>query len=124
MNNLEENSDSSSSCDSQLNSIYHEAILLLEDDEKKDEAFKKFEEVIVLEQPKGNFGFDSVFNMIQSEYNSCKFDDANTHYKRLSEYIENAVTFNYSEEKITSLLEKFSNLETVSILYYSRKVHF
>lgn len=109
-----ENSDSnsSSSLDSSFNTIFYEGKQLL-NARRKEEAMGKFQNVIDNERKKSRWGFDCLVEMIKIHCSLNNYDKAKSFYENLFEYVPSAVTFNYSEECITELLDYFANLPEI-----------
>ena len=58
-----------------------------------------------LEQEKGDWGFKGLKQAIKLELLQGRYDDAVEHYKELLTYVKSAVTRNYSEKSINSMLD-------------------
>ncbi|ODH40780.1 COP9 signalosome complex subunit 2 [Paracoccidioides brasiliensis] len=80
-----------------------------------EEAIAEFLEVPALEEEKGDWGFKGLKQAIKLEFKLGRFEDAIEHYRELLTYVKSAVTRNYSEKSINSMLdyiEKGSDDET------------
>lgn len=80
------------------------------------EALMQFEKVLELEEEKGEWGFKALKQMIKITFNMGDFDAVMENYKRLLKYIKTAVTKNYSEKSINSILDHISTAKDSSLL--------
>lgn len=107
------NSESNSSLDSPLNSIYYGGIQFLKED-KQDEAIKKFENVIATDTEKTIWGFNSHIQLIKIKCKSSKYNEAG------DKYLERSVIQNQSEDQISLLLDEIAKCAEVrKFNYYS-----
>ena len=79
-------------------------------------AMKGFEEVIAMEHEKGEWGFKALKQMVKLLY---KMNDAGAmleRYKELLTYVNDAVTRNYSEKVLNSILDTIASNEDMGFL--------
>ncbi|KAK0730070.1 PCI domain-containing protein [Lasiosphaeris hirsuta] len=69
-----------------------------------EEAVEEFLGIPPLEQEKGEWGFKGLKQAIKLEFKLRRYDKAIEHYKELLTYVKSAVTRNYSEKSIDSML--------------------
>ncbi|KAI9750490.1 MAG: hypothetical protein M1815_001765 [Lichina confinis] len=70
-----------------------------------EEALEEFLGVPAQEAEKGNWGFKGLKQAIKLEFTLRRYDKALEHYCELLTYVRSAVTRNYSEKSINSLLD-------------------
>ena len=85
---------------------YYNSKGLLETDE--DDALKGFEEVVSMEEEKGEWGFKAYKQMVKLQFKRKRFAEMMTAYKQMLTYIKSAVTRNYSEKVINKVLDLVS----------------
>ncbi|KAI9670719.1 MAG: hypothetical protein M1817_003829 [Caeruleum heppii] len=70
-----------------------------------EDAIAEFIGIPALEPEKGDWGFKSLKQAIKLEFRLKQYDKAATHYAELLTYVKSAVTRNYSEKSINSILD-------------------
>ncbi|BFY99115.1 hypothetical protein BsWGS_02155 [Bradybaena similaris] len=99
--------ESNSEPDVDLENQYYNSKSLKEDDPKA--ALESFQKVLELEgKEKGEWGFKALKQMIKINFRLGNYDEMMTRYKLLLTYIKSAVTRNYSEKSINSILDYIS----------------
>ncbi|KAI4532609.1 hypothetical protein MG293_017017 [Ovis ammon polii] len=83
---------------------YYNSKALKEDDPKA--AVSSFQKILELEGEKGEWGFKALKQMIN--FKLTNFPEMMNRYKQLLIYIQSAVTRNYSEKSINSILDYIS----------------
>ncbi|CAI4231605.1 unnamed protein product [Auanema sp. JU1783] len=107
--------DSGSEPDVDLENQYYSA-KGLKSEGKLNEAITHFEKVLSLESEMGEWGFKALKQMIKITFTQNAFDAMLTHYTRLLRYIKTAVTKNYSEKSINSILDYISTSKQMELL--------
>lgn len=92
---------------------YYNSKGLKEDDPKA--ALSGFQKVLELEGEKGDWGFKALKQMIKINFKLNNFPEMMNRYKQLLTYIRSAVTRNYSEKSINSILDYISTSKQVQI---------
>lgn len=82
---------------------YYNAKQMRED--KPTEAIADFLGLAQTETEKGDWGFKGLKQAIKLEYQLRRYDQAVEHYTELLTYVKSAVTRNYSEKSINSMLD-------------------
>ncbi|ERE71526.1 COP9 signalosome subunit 2 [Phyllostomus discolor] len=103
---LEYSEDSNSEPNVDLENQYYNSKALKEDDPKA--ALSSFQKVLELEGEKGEWGFKALKQMIKINFKLTNFPEMMNRYKQLLTYIRSAVTRNYSEKSINSILDYIS----------------
>ncbi|CAJ0578071.1 unnamed protein product, partial [Mesorhabditis spiculigera] len=85
-------------------------------DGNNKEALANFEKVLELEEEKGEWGFKALKQMIKLCFAQGDYEAVMTHYKRMLTYIKSAVTKNYSEKSINSILDHISTSKQPDLL--------
>ncbi|KAK9393987.1 COP9 signalosome complex subunit 2 [Crotalus adamanteus] len=98
--------DSNSEPNVDLENQYYNSKALKEDDPKA--ALSSFQKVLELEGEKGEWGFKALKQMIKINFKLTNFPEMMNRYKQLLTYIRSAVTRNYSEKSINSILDYIS----------------
>jgi len=107
--------DSNSEPDVDLENQYYNSKALKEDDPKV--ALQSFQRVLDLENgEKGEWGFKALKQMIKINFKLGNFAEMMNRYKQLLTYIKNAVTRNYSEKSINSILDYISTSKQMELL--------
>jgi len=107
--------DSNSEPDVDLENQYYNSKALKEDDPIN--SLISFQKVLDLENGvKGDWGFKALKQMIKINFRLGKFDEMMKCYKMLLTYIKNAVTRNYSEKSINSILDYISTSNQMELL--------
>ncbi|XP_074650276.1 COP9 signalosome complex subunit 2 [Tubulanus polymorphus] len=113
--NLEYSEDSNSEPDVDLENQYYNSKALKEDDPRL--ALESFQKVLELEgKDKGEWGFKALKQMIKINFKLGNFDEMMNRYKQLLTYIKSAVTRNYSEKSINSILDYISTSKQMKLL--------
>uniref|UniRef100_A0A669BGB8 COP9 signalosome complex subunit 2 n=1 Tax=Oreochromis niloticus TaxID=8128 RepID=A0A669BGB8_ORENI len=123
---LEYSEDSNSEPNVDLENQYYNSKALKEDDPKA--ALSSFQKVLELEGEKGEWGFKALKQMIKINFKLTNFPEMMNRYKQLLTYIRSAVTRNYSEKSINSILDYISTSKQcflcLSKIYFSLKQMF
>ncbi|VDM58563.1 unnamed protein product [Angiostrongylus costaricensis] len=107
--------DSGSEPDVDLENQYYTA-KGLKSEGKIAEAIANFEKVLSLEQEMGEWGFKALKQMVKITFNSNQFEAMLQYYQKLLKYIKTAVTKNYSEKSINSILDYISTSKQMDLL--------
>uniref|UniRef100_A0A8B9R3T1 COP9 signalosome complex subunit 2 n=1 Tax=Anas platyrhynchos TaxID=8839 RepID=A0A8B9R3T1_ANAPL len=116
---LEYSEDSNSEPNVDLENQYYNSKALKEDDPKA--ALSSFQKVLELEGEKGEWGFKALKQMIKINFKLTNFPEMMNRYKQLLTYIRSAVTRNYSEKSINSILDYISTSKQLGKLYLERE---
>lgn len=112
---LEYSEDDSSQPDVDLENQYYNSKSLKEDDPKA--ALHSFQKVLDLEGgQKGDYGFKALKQMVKINFWLQQYDEMMSRYKQLLTYIRTAVTRNYSEKSINSILDYISTSKQMKLL--------
>ncbi|XP_013778833.1 COP9 signalosome complex subunit 2 isoform X1 [Limulus polyphemus] len=112
---LEYSEDSNSEPDVDLENQYYNSKALKEDEPKT--ALSSFQKVLDLEGgDKGEWGFKALKQMIKINFKMCNYNEMMMRYKQLLTYIKSAVTRNYSEKSINSILDYISTSKQMELL--------
>ncbi|KAL3865903.1 hypothetical protein ACJMK2_043251 [Sinanodonta woodiana] len=112
---LEYSEESNSEPDVDLENQYYNSKALKEDDPQA--ALDSFHKVLELEgRDKGEWGFKALKQMIKINFKIGNFEEMMRHYKLLLTYIKSAVTRNYSEKSINSILDYISTSKQMELL--------
>lgn len=93
---------------------YYTAKGCLEND--TDAALAGFEEVLRMESEKGEWGFKALKQIVKLKFRQNDFQNMIIRYKEMLTYIRSAVTRNYSEKCINSILDFVSSSNQMSLL--------
>uniref|UniRef100_A0A1I7XQC4 TPR_REGION domain-containing protein n=1 Tax=Heterorhabditis bacteriophora TaxID=37862 RepID=A0A1I7XQC4_HETBA len=107
--------DTGSEPDVDLENQYYNA-KGLKSEGKMSEAIVNFEKVLALEGEMGEWGFKALKQMVKITFNLNDFEAMLEHYQRLLKYIKSAVTKNYSEKSINSILDYISTSRQMELL--------
>ncbi|KAH7644367.1 COP9 signalosome complex subunit 2 alien [Dermatophagoides farinae] len=111
---LEYSEDSNSEPDVDLENQYYNSKALKDTPEK---ALESFQQVLDLENgEKGEWGFKALKQMIKINFRLGNYEEMMRRYKMLLTYIKNAVTRNYSEKSINSILDYISTSKQMVLL--------
>jgi COP9 signalosome complex subunit 2 len=69
--------------------------------------------VLKLEEEKGEWGFKALKQQTKINFRLERYDDMLESYRKLLGYIKNAVTRNYSEKSINSILDYISSAKVI-----------
>ncbi|XP_023219993.1 COP9 signalosome complex subunit 2 [Centruroides sculpturatus] len=112
---LEYSEDSNSEPDVDLENQYYNSKTLKE--ENPTGALASFQKVLDLEGgEKGEWGFKALKQMIKINFKLGNFDQMMSRYTQLLTYIKSAVTRNYSEKSINSILDYISTSKQMELL--------
>ncbi|XP_064607751.1 COP9 signalosome complex subunit 2 [Liolophura sinensis] len=112
---LEYSEESNSEPDVDLENQYYNSKALKEDDPRA--ALESFQKVLELEgKDKGEWGFKALKQMIKINFKLGKYEEMMKRYKQLLLYIKSAVTRNYSEKSINSILDYISTSKQMELL--------
>ena len=103
---IEYSSDEEESGDYQFENIYYGAKSIKDEDWRG--AVEKFKEVIESEQEKGEWGFKCHKQICKLYFRNKHYDKFLSVFKSLTNYVDNAITRNYSEKSLYSILEYVS----------------
>lgn len=109
-----EYSDEDSEPDVDLENQYYNSKALKE--EALEEALDSFQKVLDLEDQKGEWGFKALKQMTKINFKQGKYSVMMEKYKQLLTYIKAAVTRNYSEKSINSILDYISTSKQMDLL--------
>lgn len=107
-------SGSDSEPDVDLENQYYSAKSLK--DGNPNGAIEGFMKVLKLEEEKGEWGFKALKQQTKINFRLERYDDMLESYRKLLGYIKNAVTRNYSEKSINSILDYISSAKKMSLL--------
>lgn len=79
-------------------------------------ALAGFEEVLEMEEEKGEWGFKALKQIVKLKFRMGQFQNMLVRYKEMLTYIRSAVTRNYSEKCINSILDFVSSSNQMSLL--------
>merc|ERR1711990_1394867 len=111
---LEYSEESNSEPDVDLENQYYNSKALKEDDPKA--ALESFQRVLDLEEEKGEWGFKALKQMIKINFKLGNIKEMMVRYSQLLAYIKSAVTRNYSEKSINSILDYISTSKNMELL--------
>ncbi|ELT93811.1 hypothetical protein CAPTEDRAFT_151084 [Capitella teleta] len=112
---LEYSEDSNSEPDVDLENQYYNSKALKDDDPRA--ALESFQKVLDLEgKDKGEWGFKALKQMIKINFKLGNVAEMMARYKQLLLYIKSAVTRNYSEKSINSILDYISTSKQMELL--------
>ena len=100
--------------DVDLENQYYSSKALKENDAKA--ALASFQRVLDLENGKGDWGFKALKQMIKLHFRLGNYREMMDRYKQLLTYIKSAVTRNYSEKSINSILDNISTSRQMALL--------
>ena len=107
--------DDEEEVDASLENLYYTAKSKKEDDQAL--AISEFEAVIAKEDPKSDWGFKSLKQLIKIHFHAKKYDKALAYYQQLMTYTKGAVTKNYSEKSLNKILDYVSAANETSALH-------
>jgi len=84
--------------------------------EDVDAALAGFQEVVSMEDEKGEWGFKAYKQMVKLHFKQGNHDTMMTAYKQMLTYIKSAVTRNYSEKVINKVLDLVSASQKMDLL--------
>ena len=93
---------------------YYNAKGDLEDD--VEAALSGFQEVVSMEDEKGEWGFKAYKQMVKLHFRQGKHKEMMDSYKQMLTYIKTAVTRNYSEKVINKVLDLVSGSQQMELL--------
>ncbi|XP_052101777.1 COP9 signalosome complex subunit 2-like [Mytilus californianus] len=112
---LEYSEESNSEPDVDLENQYYNSKAQKDDDPRQ--ALESFQKVLDLEgKDKGEWGFKALKQMIKINFKLGHFDEMMRRYQQLLTYIKSAVTRNYSEKSINSILDYISTSKQMELL--------
>ncbi|KAA0192023.1 COP9 constitutive photomorphogenic subunit 2 [Fasciolopsis buskii] len=113
---VEYSSDDNSEPDVDLENQYYMAKSRKEENPMM--ALEEFQKVLDIEATgaKGDWGFRALKQMIKINFKLGRFPEMMTNYKTLLTYIKSAVTRNYSEKSINSILDYVSTSKQMDLL--------
>jgi len=112
---LEYSEDSNSEPDVDLENQYYNS--KAQKEENPAAALAAFRKVLELEGgEKGEWGFKALKQMIKINFKLTNYPEMMNHYKQLLLYIKSAVTRNYSEKSINSILDYISTSKQMELL--------
>eukprot|EP01104_Vermistella_antarctica_P020845 TRINITY_DN9107_c0_g1_i1.p1 TRINITY_DN9107_c0_g1~~TRINITY_DN9107_c0_g1_i1.p1 ORF type:complete len:448 (-),score=157.92 TRINITY_DN9107_c0_g1_i1:166-1509(-) len=80
------------------------------------DALEGFHNVVQMEQEKGDWGFKSLKQIVKLQFKLGNYEEMMKSYREMLTYIKNAVTRNYSEKCINSILEFLSTSQQMDLL--------
>jgi COP9 signalosome complex subunit 2 len=105
-----------SETDVNIENEYYQAKAAKEDNPQA--AISGFERVLELEDRKGEWGFKSLKQMMKILFRKGDFEEMKKKYKQLLTYIKDAVTRNYSEKSLNSILDYVSTSQQSELLQW------
>lgn len=112
---VEYSSDDNTEPDVDLENQYYNAKSMKEENPRA--ALAEFAKVLELEgSEKGDWGFKALKQMIKINFKLRQTEEMMKHYKELLTYIKSAVTRNYSEKSINSILDYVSTSKQMDLL--------
>ena len=111
---LEYEEDSNSEPDVDLENQYYNSKAMKENEPKG--ALESFQKVLELEEDKGEWGFKALKQMTKINFKIGNYEEMMQRYKQLLTYIKSAVTRNYSEKSINSILDYISTSKQMELL--------
>lgn len=112
---LEYSEDDNSEPDVDLENQYYNSKALK--DSNPQQALESFQKVLELEKgQKGDWGFKALKQMIKINFRLGNHEEMMNRYKQLLSYIKSAVTRNYSEKSINSILDYISTSNRMDLL--------
>eukprot|EP00123_Amoebidium_parasiticum_P013676 comp22092_c0_seq1/m.32218 comp22092_c0_seq1/g.32218 ORF comp22092_c0_seq1/g.32218 comp22092_c0_seq1/m.32218 type:complete len:441 (-) comp22092_c0_seq1:562-1884(-) len=111
---FEYSSDDGSEPDVDLENQYYTAKAAK--DTRPDDALKGFDKVLSLQTEKGEWGFKALKQSVKLNFKLARYDVMMEKYKELLTYIKSAVTRNYSEKSIHSILDFISSARQMDLL--------
>lgn len=115
---LDYSDENESEPDVDLENQYYNSKALKEDNpEAAIESFQKVLEIEEKEKEKGEWGFKALKQMIKIHFKLGNFEEMMKRYKQLLTYIKSAVTRNYSEKSINSILDYISTSKQMDLLH-------
>lgn len=111
---LEYSEDSNSEPDVDLENQYYNSKALKE--ENCSLALQSFQKVLDLEEEQGEWGFKALKQMTKINFKLGNYKEMMNTYKKLLTYIKSAVTRNYSEKSINSILDYISTSKQMDLL--------
>jgi len=112
---LEYSEESGSEPDTALENQYYAAKACKADGNLK-ETLRILQEVVTSETEKGEWGFKALKQMTKINFCQEQYDVMLGHYKNLLAYIKSAVTKNYAEKSINSILDYVSTTKRNDLL--------
>eukprot|EP00053_Salpingoeca_punica_P009737 m.87658 g.87658 ORF g.87658 m.87658 type:complete len:443 (+) comp15138_c0_seq2:104-1432(+) len=111
---FEYESDDGEEGDAGLENQYYNAKALKETDTR--DAIAGFEKIVATENPKGDWGFKALKQMMKIYFKKHDYKTMLEKYRLLLTYIKSAVTRNYSEKSINSILDYVSASKQTDLL--------
>ena len=111
---LEYSEESDSEPDVDLENQYYNS-KALKDDEPR-EALDSFQRVLQLQDQKGEWGFKALKQMMKLNFRLGNYEAMMKQYRELLTYMKGAVTRNYSEKSINSILDYISTSNQMELL--------
>jgi len=102
-NAVEEEGEGEQTAEVEIENEYYNAKGMI--DEDLDEAIKGYEKVVTLEKEKGEWGFKALKKLTKLYFKKANNKKVVDKFKQLMEYTKSAVTSNYSEKGINSILD-------------------
>jgi COP9 signalosome complex subunit 2 len=109
-----EYTDSEEEPDVDLENQYYNSKSLKDEDPMA--ALQSFSQVLEMEEEKGEWGFKALKQMMKLHFKLTQYSDMMKCYKNLLTYMRGAVTRNYSEKSINSILDYISTSEQADLL--------
>lgn len=107
-------SDDGGEPDANIENQYYNAKALKEDSPK--EALACFEKALKLETEPGEWGFKTLKQMVKLNFKIGQYGEAMKSYKQMLTYVKGAVTKNYSEKSINTILDLISTSSDMSFM--------
>ncbi|RKP23590.1 COP9 signalosome complex subunit 2-like protein [Syncephalis pseudoplumigaleata] len=95
--------------DADLENKYYSA-KSLKDEDRAEEAIREFRQVVKAEEEKGDWGFKALKQIVKLEIKLKAYDEALEDYRQLLTYTKSAVTRNYGEKGVNTILDAVSSM--------------
>ncbi|KAI9595574.1 COP9 signalosome complex subunit 2-like protein [Syncephalis fuscata] len=107
--------------DADLENKYYNA-KSLKDEGDAAGAIKEFQQVVEAEEEKGDWGFKALKQIVKLEIKLKSYDEALEHYRQLLTYTKSAVTRNYGEKGVNTILDAVSSMTDLTCMERFYKV--
>ena len=100
--------------DVNIENQYYNSKGIIEEDEEA--ALEGFQEVIRMEEEKGEWGFKAHKQVVKLQFKRARYVEMMAAYKEMLTFIKSAVTRNYSEKVINKILDLVSGSQQMDLL--------
>jgi len=101
--------------DVDIENQYYNSKGLLDSDDPR-EAIEGFNQVVSMEEDKGEWGFKALKQLVKLYYKHKQYNKMMDSYRKMLTYVDSAVTRNASEKKINSLLDFMAQATDMEVL--------